>query len=144
VAFLSDCIQNVLIVRWIKPESGDSPMIAELVAKNARRLRKKLVYVGVVPKDSESPSEAVRREMIKAFPPVLEHCECVHLVLEGHGLSKAVIRTVAAGIFLVGGQRGRVTTHDSVRDALEHCPHLNSDAQRILKHAKDLGFTRDD
>lgn len=140
MAFISDCIQNVFVVRWVKPEPGDSPAIVELTRKHAGRLHQKLVYVGVVPEDCASPDEAVRKEMIKAFPPVLEHCKCVHLVLEGQGLGKAVLRTVAAGIFLVGGQRGRVTTHDTVRDALEQCSHVNSDAQRILKHAKELGF----
>ncbi len=143
MAFLSDGFQNLIVVRWVNPEPGDSPAIVDLTRRTATRLRQKLIYVGVVPDNSEKPSEVVRKEMTKALPLVLESCQCVHLVLEGQGFGKAFMRTVAAGIFLVSGQRGRVSTHDSVREALTSCGNLNSDAERVLKHIIGLGFAKE-
>lgn len=140
VAFISELIHNVVFVRWISPEAGDSRTIVDLTVKHASKSRRPLVYVAIVPENCEAPNELVRKEMISALRQLLGPCSCVHLVLEGSGLRKALLRTVAAGIFLVGGQKGRVSFDDSVEAALKDCKHRSADAPTIVKHARDLGL----
>lgn len=97
-----------------------------------------MVYVAITPADHEPPGEMERRELAEALQKLLTYCSCVHLVMEGSGFKHAIVRMVAAGVFLVSGKRGQVSPHDSAADALASCNHLSRPASQILAAAREM------
>lgn len=138
MAFTSGLVHNVFFVRWDRVSPGDAKKVIEQVAIARARVDGDMVYVAITPADHEPPAEAERRELADALPKLLSYCSCVHLVMEGSGFKHAIVRMVAAGVFLVSGKRGQVSLHDSAADALASCNHLARPASQILAAAREM------
>jgi hypothetical protein len=142
--FISGLVKNVFILRWQGTQFADGANIVRRV-KEARSLCPgPLVYVAIVPPGEGAPDMATRRELGRRLDEVLGLCACVHLILEGEGFRAATQRAAATGIFLMMGQRGRVTAHASVSDALSRCPNLAATAPEILAKGRAFGVVLED
>lgn len=67
------------------------------------------------------------------------HCSSVHLVIEGHGLRRAMIRSVSAGLLLATRASFSIHTHveEALRAASERVPISVTD---ILASASRAGL----
>jgi hypothetical protein len=136
MAYQSGLVHGVFFVRWIHPTKGDSKAVLREVQEARRTSGTPLVYIAIAPSDAQTPPDDVRREMAEAIPLLLEYCAAVHLVIEGSGMRRATIRSVAAGMFLITGKRGKVLTHESVLQALQRAGTLSASPEAILAAAK--------
>lgn len=142
--FISGLVQNVFLLRWQDTQFADGVDLVKRVKAAKAGCPGPLVYVAVVTANEGAPDMATRLELGRRLDELLEICECIHLVLEGHGFRAATQRAAATGIFLMTGRRGRVTAHASVGEALRDCPNLSAAPADITAKAKALGVLLDD
>ncbi len=114
----SGVVSDIFFVRWIEPEVDDVARIVDDVRTEAANRGRKLHYVAVIPTDVPVPDDAVRKAMSSTVDDVLECCETVHMVVEGKGLRRALVRSVSTSIILLSRHRGRTFAHDEVRKAV--------------------------
>ena len=122
MAYTSEVIDSVYVVRWENPTATDVPLVEREVANAARRATGKLHGLSIVPAATRAPDDETRSAMGRSMSTLLEHLETMHVVIEGTGFTQSILRNVMAGIILVGGKRGRVFV---VRDVLEALPELD-------------------
>jgi hypothetical protein len=136
MSYLSGVVNGVFFVRWQNAERGDMKAVLRQVQEAKRTLNGPLIYVAIAPPEAQTPADDVRKELAEAIPVLLEHCSLVHLVIEGSGMRRATIRSVAAGMFLVTGKRGKVLIHESTLQALQRSGALTATPEAILATAK--------
>ena len=110
-------IGRVFAVRWDDPTVDDVKRIVASLVGARERSPKPMIYLGVVPATSRAPDDAVRKTLSDHIDRLCAPCETVHIILEGSGVKFAAIRSVAAGMFLVSGNR-KMHMHDKVDAAL--------------------------
>lgn len=136
-SFRHALIDNVFIVVWNEVSTGAASRITSLV-RDGHRSRGPLVYVAVVPDVSTPPDDDGRAALAGAVEQLLPFCSSMHCVIEGAGFKKSIVRAAATGIFMVSGQRGKMTVHDTFAHALESAPDLGSSAAReVTRRAVD-------
>jgi len=141
MSYTTSLVYNVFLVTWRVPQRGDSAAILNEL-RGVHEGRKPddppLVYIATVPSASAPPDDATRDEMTKAIPLTLEYCARVYLVIEGKGLRHAMIRSIATGMFLITGKRGKVSAYATLFDALVAAP-LSAPAKVVLLAAQKAG-----
>ena len=140
MSFKSALIQSAFIVRWVAHEAGDGRRLLQAAVSAKAQCSGPMVYIAIAPADVPPPSDKVRDELAETLDRLLEHCSCVHLVIEATGFRGVVARAAATGIFMVTGKRGRVSPHVSVEEALTSCKHLDARSAQILSSAKLQGL----
>jgi hypothetical protein len=117
--YASCLVDRAFLLRWgdIIEKSDMVRLVAELSA-GRDTTGQALVYVGIVPETTKAPAEEVRREMTATLPLLLEHCETVHVVMEGAGFATSIKRSMMTAMMFATGKRGRVFVHDTVQTAL--------------------------
>jgi hypothetical protein len=92
---------DVLMVRWHVFTIDGLTRVDEAMV----RLPRPSVYVGLVGNDTEMPTEEVRKQMGQNLSKLQVQCATVNLVLDGTGLRFAALRSTAAAMFLIQGNR---------------------------------------
>jgi hypothetical protein len=111
-------IDPVLFVRWrARCEVRDVERIKAEIDAAYRKGGPRMVYVAIVPVNVPPPDVEVRAAILEGTAYATEHCRSVHVVIEGDGLRRALIRTVAAGLLLAS--RHSFEIHGTVTAALE-------------------------
>lgn len=139
--FTSKVVDPVLFLRWITVEAGDAKVVVDLVKRTASTLQRPPVYIAIVPETVPTPDERGRQDLTWGLRHVLANSQCAHLVIEGSGFKKVMLRAAAAGVFLAAGQRGKAHVHDSVEAALAECEHTRSEASRYLRRFQLSAFS---
>jgi hypothetical protein len=137
----------VLFVRWDgATESADFDRLVEEVRTSRARVGRDLVYVAIIPRSNRLPESGTRSRITTAIDQVWTHCASIHIVIEGEGMRRALVRSVIAGILLVVmRRRRRFTVHLTVEEALrEATEHSAFDLDAVLSHANRLGLTGED
>lgn len=111
-------INEVYFVRWIEPAQDDVQRVVEEARDSKGKAGVPIRYLAIIGADLKPPSDEVRKGMRQTIDSLLEHCESVHLVIEGRGLRRAMARSIGTSVFLLSKNRGRTFAHDSVGDAL--------------------------
>lgn len=119
MSYNSGVVHNVFVVRWLEPAPGDMKQILDQVREAHNVYKAPLIYMAIVPEECKLPDEVTRREMADAIPELFRVCSSVHLVLEGGGIKRATMRSVATGMFLLTGKRGRAVFNESALQALQ-------------------------
>ncbi len=109
---------RLYLVRWGTATHDDVWSVLREVQRAHATYKQPLIGVAIVPADAEPPTDNVRAAMVKSLDDLLGCCERVYFVMEGSGFRQSVMRSVLAGLLLVGGKRGRIGVHDSVGVAL--------------------------
>lgn len=109
---------HVVVVRWVAPAVEDLTRIRNAVAEVRVNENRDVVYTSIVPDDSALPEPDVRKAFSDTMQELVGMCESVHLVLEGSGLRRATFRSIAAGIFILTGNR-KMHMSDSLKTAFE-------------------------
>lgn len=141
MSYKSLVVGNVYLLRWDDIELGDAAKVVAEVQKAAETAPSPFYYIGIAPQSLEPPKDAVRTEIARATSDyLLRVCAKVYLVIEHKGFQGAVMRTIAAGMFLLMGKRGRVQPYDSLQQALWHCDELKVPASAVMSAAREQGF----
>jgi hypothetical protein len=106
---------DVVMVRWHAFTLDGLKRVDEALH---RLPAKQAVYVGLVGNDTEMPSDEVRKAMALNLPHMQAHCITVNLVLDGTGLRFAALRSVAAAMFLIQGNR-QMHMYSTLEQALQ-------------------------
>jgi hypothetical protein len=123
-------VDDIYFVKWIVPQVLDTEGIMDDVRALNRTRGRQVHYVAIIGADVDPPSEDVRASMRRNIDELLRYCASVHLVIEGKGFRRAMVRSIGTGIFLLSKNRGRTFSHDTVEHALAR---IGLDAGAIAK-----------
>lgn len=113
----SALIPPVLFVRWqTRCERADIDRIREQTELAHRELGSNLVYIASIPVGVPPPTADVRAVLREGTEHASAHCSSMHIIIEGHGLRRAIIRSVSAGLLLA--TRASFSIHTDAREAL--------------------------
>ncbi len=139
MSFQSHVQSGLYTVRWGRePELGDVPRYAAELAQAHERQGKPLVALFIMPADSKSPSDAVRKEQAAALPDIMSHVHFAVAVFEGTGFVVALKRNALGAIMLLAPKRYAIHVRATVEDALIHDPPkpVPFDARRAIQELR--------
>ena len=145
MSFDASRIGPAFFVRWRDSVSAeDCEDIVVRLRREAEDAGHKLIYVSSVPKELEVPDGPARRALSEGTEAAADVCTSIHVVIEGRGMRRALIRSVSAGLLLVTGRRGKgFFIHETARDALgEAKGHAGApiDVEGLLRQAAEAGL----
>lgn len=133
-------VGNVLFVVWREVTSAAVRTVVREAQEAAKLLGEPVIYITIIPDGVPAPGEAERRALVEALQTNASICRSMHCVIEGQGFKKTMQRSVAAGIFLLAGKRGKMTVHDSVTEALKSADGLQTSVSSVLHRARQQGL----
>ncbi len=135
----SALISSVLFVRWrTRCEPADVARIMQATEYAHRSVGVQLVYVASIPIGVPPPDATTRAALREGTEHASGHCSSMHLVIEGHGLRRAIIRSVSAGLLLA--TRASFSIHTDIEQALHSArAHVSLEVSELLAKAKAQG-----
>lgn len=118
----------MLFVRWLDTtEAADFDRLVEEVRQRRSSSGTKVVCIALVSPASGVPDADTRARISGAIDDVWEHCSSIHVVMEGGGMRRAILRSVIAGLLLVVMRRGRsfsvlASAEEALRKAAKDAP----------------------
>jgi hypothetical protein len=111
----------VLFVRWTERcEAADVEQIKALTEEAHAQIGAELVYVSLIPQGCKPPDTEARAALREGTEHASEHCRSIHIVIEGQGLRRALIRSISAGLLLATRKTSRgFHIHETLDQALE-------------------------
>lgn len=128
-------IDDVVLVRWLTMSLAGIERVS--AAMKAARGDKPMVYVGLVDNRFELPSAEERLVLGDAMMGLRRRCSSMNLAFDGTGLKFVVVRTAAAAMHLLKGDRG-MKMYNSLREALDE--RVPDRADMLLKRAREDGL----
>lgn len=136
----SALIDSVLFVRW--RERCDPADVRDIVTHTEAahdEVGDRLVYVAIIPVGVPPPDARTRAALREGTQHAASRCSSVHVVIEGEGLRRALIRSVSAGLLLA--TRGSFHVHADPRAALDDAAkRVSLDVETILAQAAEQGL----
>jgi len=136
-------MERVFWVRWRQLSAKDLDQILVDVINTRKALREKVIYVSTVPADHPVPTSEERQALDKFASDVIEHCDDVHLVMEGSGVTHAMQRAAMTGLMVIlrGKRFSALHIHKFVGQALKHIEVKHAlDPDALLAQAKSRGL----
>jgi hypothetical protein len=146
LSYRSHFIDPVLFVRWEgTTDEADFDRLVRTILDARGEGSRKIVYIGIIPRGNALPDMRARGRIARAIDEVWEHCASIHMVIEGEGMRRALVRSVIAGLLLVlARRRHRFAVHVDVAAALgEAAKTASFDAREVLANARRLGALDD-
>ncbi len=142
-------IGPAFFVRWRESVSADDcAEIVDRLRTEANDAGHKLIYVSSVPKELEVPDGPARRALSEGTEAAADLCSSIHVVIEGRGMRRALIRSVSAGLLLVTGRRGKgFFIHETARDALTEAVATavsGYEVEALLRQAAEAGLVENE
>lgn len=137
---VSALIPPVLFVRWeTRCDTEDVEQLRDQTDHAHRELGSKLVYVASIPVTVPPPSAEVRAALREGTEYAGARCSSMHIVIEGEGLRRAIIRSVSAGLLLA--TRAAFSIHTDARGALRAASErVPLPVEQLLAHALEAGL----
>ncbi len=130
----------MLFVRWQhRCEPADVEAIRVATEDAHREVGGNLVYVASIPVGVPPPDTKTRTALRAGTEHASQRCASVHLIIEGQGLRRAIIRSVSAGLLLA--TRASFLVHTDATQALRAAgERVPLDVEKVLAAAKDAGM----
>jgi hypothetical protein len=119
MAFATALVRPIFFVRWTSPRLHDVPRVSIEFNRAHEAIGEPLIYIAIVPEDSQPPDEVTRKSMTSGADNVLDRCASMHLVLEGGGFRHSILRNAVAGMLLLGRRREKLAVHGTLDEALD-------------------------
>lgn len=137
-------VENVFFMRWQREcLLRDCEEIVERATAFHTRLGEPIVYMGLIPVGITPPEKHVRDAMRDGTLGISDRCGSIHIVIEGHGMRRAIVRSAAAGILLATGLKGAgFLIHENAEQALHAAREKNAlvgSIPDILRRARSHG-----
>ncbi|MFV8755959.1 hypothetical protein ACNOYE_35860 [Nannocystaceae bacterium ST9] len=105
------------IVRWRQPTVEASARLSTAIERHHREQGCKLFFAAIIGVDCPPPAQEVRDAMMTDYQRTWAYCQTSRMVVLGSGMSRALVRSVLAGMGLAAGLRGKGFAVDgSVRE----------------------------
>ena len=141
MACITGHVGNVFFTRWQSAQATDINKILWEVSKAHATVGKLMVFVSIAPPEAEPPTAEVRQAFSASLKSLNEHLCMNIMVIEGDGLRKSLVRTIASAMILISGEGGKSAIVDNVGDALTRAKaHIADPADSILQRARAQGF----
>ena len=128
-------VDGVVVVRWLTMSVAGIGRVG--AAMNAAAADKPMVYVGLVDNRFELPRADERLALGDAIMGLRSRCSSMNLAFDGTGLKFVAVRTAAAAMFLLKGDRG-MKMYNSLGEALDERVPVN--AALVLQRAREEGL----
>lgn len=137
---VSALVAPVLFVRWqSRCDVADVERITEAIETAHEQVGSRLVYVASIPVGVPPPEADARAAMRLGAEHASQRCASVHVVIEGQGLRRAIIRSVSAGLLLA--TRASFSIHTDAEEALRAAgQQVAFDVEGILGAAREKGL----
>ncbi len=143
MAIRSTFVAPVLFIRWVEAvEANNVPEILRELHAAHEGVGNDLVYVAIVPVDCRPPDSAARDALREGTDRAVEMCSSVHVVIEGSGFRRAMMRSISAGLLLATRRGGPgFQIHETVDRALASASKvLDFDSAEVLRRAEAAGI----
>lgn len=111
------CVHDdVVLVRWNRMTLAALDEADHAVKMAYEKTKGPVAFIAVLAPECPLPDEAVRTRQRENLPWMQSVCSAICLVFEGTGLKVAALRSVAASIFLILGNR-KMHMCNSLEDA---------------------------
>jgi hypothetical protein len=98
--FQSALIDPVLFVRWrLQPSVEDIARLRHVVRRSSEKVGS-LVYIAVIPVGVPPPLAPARDALREGLPEVRQLCASLHLIVEGEGVRRTLLRSILTGMLL--------------------------------------------
>ncbi len=137
---VSELISPVLFVRWqSRCDVADVDRITQAIESAYKSVGEDLVYIASIPIGVPPPEADARAAMRQGAEHASQRCGSVHVVIEGHGLRRAIIRSVSAGLLLA--TRASFSIHTDAEEALQAASqNIPFELPHVLAVAKEKGL----
>lgn len=138
MAIVSEFISPVLFVRWKGTcSAADVPEIQRLTEQAAARAPAGLIYISVIPIDVPPPDAEARAALRDGVDHSSLYCRSVHIVIEGEGMRRALIRSISAGLLLATRKTSKgFHIHETVEQAIAAAFEGSREGQMVLQRAE--------
>lgn len=137
---VSELITPVLFVRWqSRCDVADVERITEAIESAYETVGTGLVYIASIPVGVPPPEHDARAAMRLGAEHASGLCSSVHVVIEGQGLRRAIIRSVSAGLLLA--TRASFSIHTDAEEALHAASQsIPFEFRQVLAAAREKGL----
>ncbi len=137
---VSALIAPILFVRWqSRCDVADVDRITEAIESAYESVGTGLVYIASIPVGVPPPEPDARAAMRSGAEHASRRCSSVHVVIEGQGLRRAIIRSVSAGLLLA--TRASFSIHTDAEEALHAASqNIPFEFPEILAIAREKGL----
>jgi hypothetical protein len=141
MAFESTLIGRVYAIRWHSaPDSSDLQRVLRELPTNHQKAKERLINISIVPESVGLPEDGVRSAMTRHAAAWEEHCEVMHIVIEGSGFRHSMLRSAMA-VFALGYRRGTLVVHRNAAAAVARAAkEANTDALLLERRLRQLGY----
>lgn len=132
----------MLFVRWTDTTTAEDfdNLVAEIRAAREQAGRK-VVYLATIPTTNQVPAADARTRITSAIEECAANCTSMHVVIEGQGMRRALVRSVMAGVLLIVMKRKHAfSVHTSIREALDAAAERAPfDVDSVMEQAQQQG-----
>lgn len=129
---------DVVLVRWNRMTLAALDEADRAVKMAHEKMKGSIAFIAVLASECPLPDEAVRTRQRENLPWMQSVCSAICLVFEGTGLKVAALRSVAASVFLILGNR-KMHMCNSLEEALRKA--RPEDAVTLESLAREAGIT---
>lgn len=135
-------VAPVLFIRWQDAcEASDIPLVQAATEAAHKKIGEDLIYVGIIPADVAPPDGDARAALRAGTEHASQHCRSIHIVIEGQGLRRALIRSISAGLLLATRKTSRgFHIHETVEGAMEATGLSAEQCASVMADAGDAGM----
>lgn len=134
-------MDRVHVIRWLTPTYVDVEAVRLEIIAAHKAAGRPLLGICIISDDIPPPDERSRQAMMNSMQDIISRSDVVHFVVEGAGFKNSIMRSVVAGILLIGGKRGKAQVHNTVEQALAAFP-ADVDTRTLLTRAQHKGIVR--
>ena len=137
---VSALIAPILFVRWqTRCDVTDVERITEAIESASDSVGTDLVYIASIPVGVPPPEHDARAAMRIGVEHASQRCASVHVIIEGQGLRRAIIRSVSAGLLLA--TRASFSIHTDAEEALHAVSQgIPFELPQVLAIAREKGL----
>lgn len=106
------CFENAIIVRWNMITEAGLRRVVERTKALQDEVGGKTSYIALVAASCPIPSDTARASMSKDLKQMQEWCRSISLIFLGTGIKVAALRSIAASMFLLSGNRAMAMAAD--------------------------------
>ena len=120
---------------------ADIDNILRRLESEHRAVGKQLFYVALVRPERQLPDQVERAAIEAATPKILEFCESISVVIEGHGILVGLMRAVVRTMMVMASRYEKVRIHASLAEALASLgPSTDVPPEAVLRAAREAGL----
>jgi hypothetical protein len=134
MGFRSAIIGRLHITLWAGPQHhpqlGDADAILEEL-RRARAVQGNLLFVSLIARNSDPPTEVVRREFSAKLPQLFELIDHAYAIIEGDGITSTLNRALIRAMATLSSHRRQMSICSSIDDVLAKASDIRATPEQV-------------